>query len=281
MEGMSTPAYPSDLTDAQWDLIEPLLTARTGPGAPVQLNLRRVLDAILYLTRTGCQWRYLPHDLPNWNSVRYWYDKWSKDGTLACIHDALREQVRAKDRPRERTTASVDSQSTDSHGAHEARGFDGGKWVEGRKRHLVVDSLGLLLAVAVTAGNVTDAQGGSACLGQLDPRQYPRLQTIFADRAYEREGFPDRVRQWRRGCRLNVIARAEDDEGFVKLPVRWVVERTNAWMTKNRRLCRSYEHTASSEVAVIRVAMIHRMIRRLSPSPPQSPFRFPRTLQSS
>lgn len=276
---MSTPSYPSDLTDAQWNLIAPLLAERTGPGAPVELDLRRVLDAIFYLTRTGCQWRYLPHDFPNHNSVRYWYDKWRKDGTLACVHDTLREQARAKDRPRQRTTASVDSQSTDSHGAHEARGFGGGKWVEGRKRHLVVDSLGLLLAVAVTAGNVTDARGGMACLAQMDARQYPRLKTVFADRAYEREGFPEVVGQWQPGCQLNVIARAEDDEGFVKLPIRWVVERTNAWMTKNRRLCRSYEHTVASEVAVIRIAMIHRMVRRLTPSPPQSPFRFPRTLK--
>lgn len=276
---MSTPSYPSDLTDAQWGLIEPLLAGRAGPGAPVELDLRRVLDAIFYLTRTGCQWRYLPHDFPNYNSVRYWYDKWRKDGTLARIHDTLREQVRAQDRPRPRTTASVDSQSTDSHGAHEARGFDGGKWVDGRKRHLVVDSLGLLLAVAVTAGNGTDAQGGSACLGQLDPRDYPRLRTFFADRAYEREGFPERVRQWQPGCRLSIVARAADDEGFVKLPIRWVVERTNAWLTKYRRLCRSYEHTVASEVAVIRISMIHRMVRRLSPGPPQSPFRFPRMLK--
>jgi transposase len=278
---MSTPSYPSDLTDAQWDLIAPLLAERTGPGAPVESDLRRVLDAIFYLTRTGCQWRYLPHDFPNYNSVRYWYDKWRKDGTLARLHDTLRQQVRAKDRPRQRTTACVDSQSTDSHGSQEARGFDGGKKLDGRKRHLVVDSLGLLLAVAVTAGNVTDAQGGMACLDQMDARQCPRLKTVFADRAYEREGFPERVQQWQPGCRLNVIARPEDAEGFVKLPIRWVVERTNAWMTKNRRLCRSYEHTVSSEVAVIHVAMIHRMVRRLSPSPAQSPFRYPRTLTES
>jgi len=279
MTVMSTRAYPSDLTDAQWDLIEPLLAARTGPGRPVELNLRRVLDAIFYLTRTGCQWRYLPVDFPNWNSVRYWFDKWRKDGTFEGIHDALRQQVRATDRPRERTTASVDSQSTDSHGTHEARGFDGGKKLDGRKRHLVVDSLGLLLAVVVTAGDVTDAQGGMACLDQLDARQYPQVKTIFGDRAYEKEGFPAKVEQWHPGCRVNVIARSEDAEGFVKLPIRWVVERTNAWITKNRRLCRSYEHTVSSEVAVIRIAMIHRMVRRLSPSPPQSPFRFPRTLK--
>lgn len=273
---MSTPSYPSDLTDAQWVIIGPLLAGRTGPGAPVEVDLRRVLDAIFYLTRTGCQWRYLPHDFPNYNSVRYWYDKWRTGGTLGRIHGALRERVRAKDRPRERTTACADSQSTDSHGAQEARAFDGGKWVEGRKRHLVVDSLGLVLAVVVTAGNVSDAKGGAACLGQMEPGRYPAVKTIFADRAYEKGGFPEAVRQWSPGCRLNVIAREGGADGFVRLPVRWVVERTNSWVTKNRRLCRSYEHTVDSEVAVIRIAMIHRMVRRLSPSPGQSPFCFSR-----
>src|SRR5262245_56520690 len=204
---MSTRAYPTDLTDAQWNLIEPLLAARTGPGHPVELDLRRVLDAIFYLTRTGCQWRFLPHDFPNYNSVRYWYDKWRKDGTFAAIHAALREQVRGTERPTERRTASVDSQSTDSHGTHEARGFDGGKKLDGRKRHLVVDSLGLLLAVVVTAGDVSDAQGGSACLDRMDAKAYQQVKTIFADRAYEKGGFPEHVAQWNPGCQLNVIAR--------------------------------------------------------------------------
>jgi transposase len=273
---MSTPSYPSDLTDAQWGIIEPLLAGRSGPGAPIELNLRRVLEAIFYLSRTGCQWRYLPRDFPNYNSVRYWYDKWRRDGTLERIHDTLREQVRAKDRPQQRTTACVDSQSTDSHGAQEARAFDGGKKLDGRKRHLVVDSLGLVLAVVVTAGNVSDAKGGIACLAEMDPEHYPEVKTVFADRAYEKGGFAEAVREWSPGCRLNVIAREEGAEGFVKLPIRWVVERTNAWLTKYRRLCRSYEHSVDSEEAVIRIAMIHRMVRRLSPSPAQSSFRFKR-----
>ena len=140
----------------------------------------------------------------------------------------------------------------------------------------MVDSLGLLLAVVATAGNVSDAQGGMKCLEQMDPEHYPQLKTFFGDRAYEKEGFPQKVQQWQPGCQLNVIARAENAEGFVKLPIRWVVERTNAWLTKNRRLCRSYEHTTSSEKAFIHLAMIHRMVRRLSPSPAQSPFRFKR-----
>ena len=145
--------------------------------------------------------------------------------------------------------------------------------MDGRKRHLVVDSLGLLLAVIVTAGNISDGVGGIASLSEVDPTDYPKIATVFGDRAYEKAGFPAFVEQWKPGCKLNVIARKEDDEGFVKLPIRWVVERTNAWLTKNRRLCRSYEHTTSSEVAYIRISMIHLMVRRLSPSAAQSIFR--------
>ena len=146
----------------------------------------------------------------------------------------------------------MDSQSTDSHGTREDRAFDGGKKLDGRKRHLIVDSLGLLLAVVVTAGNVSDGAGGIAALSTVDPGDYPELATVSpATAPTTRPGFPEFVAAWKAGCRLNVIARKEDEEGFVRLPVRWVVERTNAWLTKNRRLCRSYEHAASSELAYI------------------------------
>jgi putative transposase len=273
---MSKKPYPTDTTHAQWEIIKALIPVQKGRGRPREVDLRRVIDGIFYITRGSCQWRMMPHDFPPWETVYYYFAKWKKDGTWQRIHDALREQVRQKDKPTERTTASVDSQTTDSHGSQEDRGFDGGKWMDGRKRHLVVDSLGLLLAVVVTAGNVTDAQGGMACLDEMDPQHYPELETVFGDRAYEKEGFPEKVRQFKPGCDLNVIARPEDKDGFVKLPIRWVVERTNAWLTKYRRLCRSYEHTTSSEKAFIHISMIHRMMRRLSPGASQSPFRFPR-----
>ncbi|SRR6266566_9202420 len=276
---MNSKRYPSDTTDAQWEIIKLLIPPQKGPGRPREVDLRRVIDGIFYITRSGCQWRMLPHEFPPWETVYYYFNKWKKEGTLACIHDGLREQVREEDKPTPRTTASVDSQTTDSHGAREGRAFDGGKWLEGRKRHLVVDSLGLLLAVVITAGNVSDGAGGIACLAQIDPQEYPRLDTIFADTAYTKAGFPQFVERWKPGCEVVVIARAKDGEGFVKLPIRWVVERTNAWLTKNRRLCRSYEHTTSSEAGFVRVAMIHRNVRRLSPSPAQSPFRFKRPLK--
>jgi transposase len=273
---MNTKRYPTDLTDAQWDLIHHFFAKRKGPGRPPTVDYRRIVDALFYISRTSCQYRQLPHDFPPWQTVAYYFYKWGKDGTLQRIHDTLREVVRDKERPTERTTASVDSQSTDSHGTQEARAFDGGKKLDGRKRHLAVDSLGLLLAVVVTAGNVADAVGGKACLEEMNPEDYPELETIYGDRAYGKAGFPEFVAQWKSGCRVHVIGREKDAKGFVKLPIRWVVERTNAWLTKNRRLCRSYEHTTASEVSYIHIAMIHRMLRRLSPSTAQSPFRYKR-----
>jgi putative transposase len=277
---MAAKRYPTDMTDAQWEMIRPLVEQKKKTaGRPRTVDLRRIVDGIFYILRTGCQYRMLPHDFPPWETVYYYAAKWRKDGTLDRLHDALREQVRDKERPSARRTASVDSQSTDSAGAQQDRAFDGGKKLEGRKRHLIVDSLGLLLAVVLTAGNVSDAKGGMACLDQMDPQQYPNLETIFADKAYTKEGFPDKVEQWKPGCQLNVISRPADAEGFVKLPIRWVVERTNAWLTKNRRLCRSYEHTTSMETAYVKLAMISRMTRRLSPSPAQSPYRYTRKVK--
>jgi putative transposase len=276
---MSTKRYPTDQTDAQWEIIKPLIPPQKGSGRRRRTDLRRVVDALFYINRSGCQYRMLPLDFPPWQTVYYYFRKWQKDGTLRQIQDGLNEQVREQDKPTSRTTASVDSQSTDSHGTQEDRAFDGGKKLDGRKRHLIVDSLGLVLAVVVTAGNVADGAGGIACLKRLDASENPHIDTIYADTAYEKAGFPEYVERWKPGCEVVVIARAKDDEGFVKLPIRWVVERTNAWLTKNRRLCRSYEHTTSSEVAFIHIAMIHRNVRRLSPSPPQSPFRFKRPVK--
>lgn len=276
---MSSKRYPTDTTDAQWAIIQELIPVQEGRGRPRTVDLRRVVDAIFYISRSGCQWRMLPHDFPRWGKVYYYFNKWKEDGTLESIHEALNAKVREQDKPTERTTASVDSQSTDSHGTQEDRAFDGGKMLDGRKRHLLVDSLGLVLAVVVTAGNVADGKGGIACLKQLDPADNPAINTIYGDTAYEKAGFPEFVAEWKPGCKVVTIARAKDDEGFVKLPIRWVVERTNAWLTKNRRLCRSYEHTTSSEEAFIRIALIHRNVRRLKPNPTQSPFCFKRPLK--
>src|SRR5215210_8567022 len=164
---MRTQTYPSDVTGEQWALIEPHIPVYPG-GRPRKTNLRDVADAIFYLLKTSCQWRFLPLDFPPKSTVWRYFDEWRHNGTLAKIHDTLRDQVRKKEKPRRpRTTASIDSQSVDTSAGGEARGRDNAKNVDGRKRHIVVDSLGLLLAVAVTAASVDDAVGAQKLFPRL------------------------------------------------------------------------------------------------------------------
>ena len=228
---MRTHHYPSDLTDAQWALIEPHLPAEPGGGRPRKTDLRDVVDAILYILRTGCQWRYLPMDFPPKSTVWRYFDRWRRDGTLDRIHDPLRRKVRAAEKPyHPRTTASVDSQSVDTTSGGEQRGRDNAKNVDGRKRHIVVDSMGLLLAVLVTAASVDDAAAAQALFARLEGQpmskvgtmyadtQVPQLQALRVGRGERRLGAVDRPPA-RRGRR-----------GGCKLPIRWTVERTFAWL---------------------------------------------------
>jgi putative transposase len=279
---MNTKAYPTDLTDAQWLLIEPLLRQKPGAGRPRTVDLRRVLNALWYLDRVPCPWRMLPHDFPPKDTVFYYFAKWQKDGTWKKIHEALRQQVRQHEKPGEPIrTASIDSQSTHSAGAQNEVGFDAGKNRHGRKRHIIVDSLGLLLAVVVTAGNVTDAQAGFEAMDQLDAKQMPELKTFYADQSYPKEGFEERVGLFNDASL--VVIRPEKDEtgkkkrGFQKLPKRWLVERTFGWLSRQRRLSRSYEHTVESEVAFIRIGMIGLMLNRLHRRPNPNPFHYRKT----
>src|SRR5881227_582597 len=177
--------YPSDLTDEQWALIEPHLpTAPTG-GRPRKTDLRDVVDAILYILRTGCQWRYLPGDLPPKSTVWRYFDRWRRGGTLDTIHDLLRRKVRAAEKPyHPRTTASVDSQSVDATSGGEQRGRDNFKNVDGRKRHLVVDSMGLLLAVLVTAADVDDAAAAPALFARLKGQPMGKVVRMYGDKKY-------------------------------------------------------------------------------------------------
>src|SRR5438270_10154545 len=178
---MRTQSYPSDVTAAQWALIEPHIPVYPG-GRPRKTDLRDVVDAILYVLRTGCQWRYLPKDFPPKSTVWRYFDEWRHNGTLEAIHDALREKVRQKAKPRRpRRTASIDSQSVDTSSGGEATGRDNAKNVDGRKRHLVVDSLGLLLAVVVTAADVDDAAAAPRALEQLAGQRLGHVRLVYAD----------------------------------------------------------------------------------------------------
>jgi putative transposase len=270
---MRTQSYPSDLTDAQWALIEPHLPISSG-GRPRKTNLRDVVDAIYYILRTGCQWRYLPKDFPPKSTVWRYFDQWRHDGTLEAIHDRLRKKVRTAEKPYSpRTTASVDSQSVDTTTGGEQRGRDNAKNVNGRKRHIVVDSMGLLLAVLVTAAHVDDAQAATQLFGRLAGQPLGKVQRMYADNKYH--NFT--LYQWvedNASWKLSIVRRPKGAEGWVRLPIRWTVERTFAWLGQCRRLSKDRERSVVSSEAFVRLAMIHLMLNRLQPKEAEAQFKY-------
>ena len=272
---MRTHHYPSDVTDPQWALIEPHIPVYPG-GRPRKTDVRDVLDAILYILRTGCQWRYLPFDFPPKSTVWRYFDRWRRDGTLDRIHDLLRRKVRAMEKPyHPRTSASVDSQSVDTTSGGEQRGRDNAKNVDGRKRHIVVDSMGLLLAVLVTAASVDDAHAASQLFGRLEGQPMSQVVRMYADAKYH--NF--RLYQWveeNARWELSIVRRPEGSEGWVSLPIRWTVERTFAWLGKCRRLSKDREKSVLSSEAFIKLSMIQLMLHRLEPSDVDAEFRYPR-----
>jgi putative transposase len=266
--------YPSDLTDSQWALIEPHVPPEADFGRPRETDIRDVVDAIFYILRTGCQWRYLPGDFPPKSTTWRYFDRWRKDATLDRIHDALRRKARAAEKPyHPRTTASVDSQSVDTTSGGEARGRDNAKNVDGRKRHIVVDSMGLLLAVLVTAADVDDAAAASELFARLEGQPISRVGTMDADgksHNYRLYQWVDEHASWD----LEIVRRPEGAEGWVTLPIRWTVERTFAWLGKCRRLTVDREKSVLSSESFIKLAMIQLMCHRLRPSEIDSEFHY-------
>lgn len=255
--------YPTDLSDAEWQEIEPLIPMpKTKRGRKRKHPIREILNAIFYLLRAGCAWRMLPHDFPPWKTVYHYFRLWRKDGTWQHINSALRTKLREADgREPEPSAAILDSQSVKTSDVKGVRGYDAGKKVKGRKRHILVDTLGLLLVVVVHAANIQDRDGAKRVLEKAS-QLFSRLQLIWAD-----GGYAGKLIDWVKGqCNwvLEIVKRDPNVKGFQVLPRRWVVERTFGWLGQYRRLSKDYEVLTETSEAMIYAAMGHSMVRRLA-----------------
>jgi transposase len=254
-----------------WEIVRPLLPVRDlrKGGGVRKYGDRLVLDSIFYVLRSGCQWRMLPRDLMPWDAAHRWFTKWRRDSTWDRVHDELRRQVRiAAGRDLEPSAAVIDAQSIKTSEGGEACGFDAGKRTTGRKRHMIVDTMGLLLVIAVTSASVQDRAGGRTALARL-AAAFRNVSLVWADGGYA-NSVDSTLLSWARDV-LNIVVeivkRTDDVKGFKVLPRRWVVERTFGWLVRNRRLARDYERLTATSEAMIKVAMIRLMLVRLAGQP--------------
>lgn len=259
---MNIASFETDLTDAQWEFLEPMLPKRKRLGRP-PTDRRQVLNAILYVLKGGIPWRLLPQNFPPWKTVYDVFRKWSLDHTWAALNDALRVCLRsAEDRHDQPSAAILDSQSVKSDGHGGAVGYDAGKKIKGRKRHLLVDTLGLVLGTVVTPADCPEREGAQQVLQRVGG-WFTRLRRLWVDGGYTGEAFAQWVREHWPNLKVEVVKRSDAVQGFAVLPRRWIVERTFGWLMRHRRLVRDYERTEASAESWIHLVMIRLQLRRL------------------
>jgi putative transposase len=274
---MTREPYPSDLTNTQWRLVAPLIPPVKPGGRPRKYDMREVVNGILYVNHEGCRWRALPHDLPHWKTCYNFFRSFEADGTWDKLVTALRVAVRTRlGREPTPSGACIDSQSAKTASGGAAVGTDGAENVRGRKRHIVTDTLGLLLVVVVTAANCDDGETAPKVLAGLDADRFPRLAVVWADTKYRNNNLD----AWLAGqdrLRVEVTSKPEGQVGFKPLKKRWVVEQTFGCLVRSRRLARDFERLAETSAAMVELSSVHRMARRARPPRSRRKFRYKRT----